>query len=94
MYAVVIMMKLCLVIGTLRLVLSLAAMDEINFTLAMELPTSTNPDNNNYSSLELQQFCHSLKQSDRYLSSLICSCDGQIVCHTAFVLTFNPVTTP
>ena len=51
-------------------------MDEINFTLAMELPTSTNPDNNNYSSLELQQFCLSLKQSDRYLSSLICSCDG------------------
>ena len=36
MYAVVIMMKLCLVIGTLRLVLSLAAMDEINFTLAIE----------------------------------------------------------
>ena len=74
MYAVVIVMKLCLVIGTL--VLSLAAMDEINFTLAIELPTSTNPDNNNYSSHELQQFCHSLKQSDRYLSSLICSCDG------------------
>ena len=74
MCAVVIMIKLCLVIGTL--VLNLVATDGINFSLAVELPTSTNPDSDNYSSHELQQFCLSLKQSDRYFSSLICSCDG------------------
>ena len=64
-----IMVRLNLVdLLSVTLLLSSAATDGINFSLALKL--------DNHSSQQLLQFCHSLTQSDLHFCSLICSCDG------------------
>ena len=55
------------------LVLSLAARYGKNFSYALKLPLSRMPDN---SKQQLQQFCLSLKPSDRHFLGLSCSEDG------------------